>query len=471
MLRIEIKNFGKLADAVVRIGKFTVFAGANSTGKSYVSKALYSIFHAMNANHLAAAFDPVLESLGNIAERMRNLGEIQVEQLTTLINAVAKLRLSIGGVSASGDADEFSVVKKALPQVINSLGEIEAIFGRLERSIKINLDVDIPGEERDGMSKQAAEYFDILGENDLVSMRQKVNELIALGEQSADQCIINGISQKTKSNLTGNFSALKLSNLFLDAGKSANFGVGDICHFDLHDTSPAFKISPAGLHKMQQYSRVLYLDSPVFWRLKDALKKGRILSLFSPQDGVPQYFFDMLEMIERPDGEQSKFSHVLDDITATIGGRVIVEEPSQSLAYHEDGVGSFPLSLSAMGVANFGMLGLLIQKNLLDENTFLFIDEPEAHLHPAWQVKMAKSLFALAEGGVNVVIATHSADILKWIETKTKKFPEAKKIINLNHFSKGGKVNGDDENFDGKLNAIQKDLTDPYYRLYAGEEA
>ena len=48
--KVEIKNIGKLADAELRIGKFTVFAGPNNTGKSFVSKLLYSLFDAMNAN-------------------------------------------------------------------------------------------------------------------------------------------------------------------------------------------------------------------------------------------------------------------------------------------------------------------------------------------------------------------------------------------------------------------------------------
>ena len=60
-----------------------------------------------------------------------------------------------------------------------------------------------------------------------------------------------------------------------------------------------------------------------------------------------------------------------------------------------------------MGIANLGILALLIERKVLDKGTFLFIDEPEAHLHPAWQVIMAETLFELAKGGVNVVIATH----------------------------------------------------------------
>ena len=39
--KVKVKDFGKLANADIRIGRFTVFAGRNSTGKSFMSKALY----------------------------------------------------------------------------------------------------------------------------------------------------------------------------------------------------------------------------------------------------------------------------------------------------------------------------------------------------------------------------------------------------------------------------------------------
>ena len=50
--KVRIQNIGKLIDAEISIGKFTVFAGPNNTGKSFVSKLLYSLFNAMNANHI-----------------------------------------------------------------------------------------------------------------------------------------------------------------------------------------------------------------------------------------------------------------------------------------------------------------------------------------------------------------------------------------------------------------------------------
>ena len=47
-LELKIENFGPIDKATIQIGQFTVtvFAGPNSTGKTFVSKMLYSMLGA-----------------------------------------------------------------------------------------------------------------------------------------------------------------------------------------------------------------------------------------------------------------------------------------------------------------------------------------------------------------------------------------------------------------------------------------
>ena len=122
------------------------------------------------------------------------------------------------------------------------------------------------------------------------------------------------------------------------------------------------------------------------------------------------------------------------------------------------------MPVTAMGVANLGILALLIERKALDENALIFIDEPEAHLHPAWQVVMAEALFELSRQGANVVIATHSVDILKWLEVHAKKNPEDTELIALNRFP----VNCSevDEDFETKMGNLKQELTKPFSDLY-----
>ena len=134
-----------------------------------------------------------------------------------------------------------------------------------------------------------------------------------------------------------------------------------------------------------------------------------------------------------------------------------------SLNFHED-ERIHPLAVTATGVANLGILALLIERRVLNENSLIFIDEPEAHLHPAWQAVMAEALFELARQGARVVIATHSMDILKWLEVHVKKHPEHEELVALNRFPTDD--NDPDEDFEIKMAKIMEDLTKPFSDLY-----
>ena len=117
-----------------------------------------------------------------------------------------------------------------------------------------------------------------------------------------------------------------------------------------------------------------------------------------------------------------------------------------------------------MGIANLGILALLIERKVLDKGSYLFIDEPEAHLHPSWQVIMAETLFELSRQGVNVVIATHSADILKWLEVHVKKNPDDEQLVALNRFPVNGRQV--EEDFETRMAKIKQELTKPFSDLY-----
>ena len=49
-LELKIQNFGPIDEATIQVGRFTVFAGPNNTGKTFVAKMLYSMLGTINAN-------------------------------------------------------------------------------------------------------------------------------------------------------------------------------------------------------------------------------------------------------------------------------------------------------------------------------------------------------------------------------------------------------------------------------------
>ncbi len=386
---LHIRNIGKLTDANIRIGQFTVFAGPNNTGKSTVSKLLYSLFDAMNTN----------------------TAEVYIQNL------------------------------------------LRPVIANLNRSMSRELPI------KDDVKKIFSDHFDQLG---------KLSE--KLSNTSAEEVINSVIEYKIRENLINNFQVPSLADLRRREDALSEVNIEGLGEFTFENGNIKLDIDLGGFWKLQQCPNVIYLESPIYWKLKNALENFRISPRYRPRrrkslSGVPGYFYDLSVALRQKYTGDIAFPDLYKKLTSKdiLGGKITISE-SEDLLFQENGR-NFPLSLTAMGVANLGILALLIERKVLDEDTFLFIDEPEAHLHPAWQVIMAETLFELAKGGVNVVIATHSADILKWLEVHVKKNPEYKSMIALNKFpadSSGPK----EQDFEDKIASIKQELTKPFADLY-----
>lgn len=72
------------------------------------------------------------------------------------------------------------------------------------------------------------------------------------------------------------------------------------------------------------------------------------------------------------------------------------------------------ISRSSSMVSELAPIVLFLRRNILPRD-MLIIEEPEAHLHPAAQTHMARILAKLARLGVQVVVTTHSDWLLKQI--------------------------------------------------------
>jgi len=332
-----VKNFGKIDTAKIQVKNLTVLAGPNNSGKSFISKALYSFFHAMNT--------------ANIREMPR---------------------------------------QSNTPQLV-------------ETSLK--------------------------------------NEL------------------------KGNFQVAKLKEL---SSKETVFTFGDWVQISLlgEEVSLSTKMkSMPCFERLQNLSHVIYLESPIYLKLKSAL--GVHLSLAHRHKyitGVPDYFYALTDLLTLQSINEPEFIEVLHKIEKSIGGQLKLSNEGHFV--FQDDNGTYSISTTALGVANLGLLALLLEKNLLDAGSFLFIDEPEAHLHPQWQIVLIEALYELAKAGVNIMIATHSLDMIKYLEVIWKKEAPAESLIALNCLTIEGKTIQEKADFETQLSAIKQELSEPFYNLY-----
>lgn len=77
----------------------------------------------------------------------------------------------------------------------------------------------------------------------------------------------------------------------------------------------------------------------------------------------------------------------------------------------------------AMGSKLFAILLMLISNGSINEKTLLILDEPEAHLHPSWQNKLAEIIVLLMKQiGIKILITSHSPNFILALQTYSIKY-------------------------------------------------
>jgi len=456
---LHIQNIGKLTDAKIRIGRFTVFAGPNNTGKSFASKTLYSIFEAMNVayggTHVKSQIENLLSWVSGLSVVTRDIKGGN-ELMSNLEKTVSGIRKSYEHASVPLTL-KVNNTDKTISRLTLSINALKHLFSVTRSYIE------------DSYTKEDANSI-------LPSFRyaaDKIQNILSQLEESLDAnkeaFIFSGIEHKIEENLILNFQVSNLSDLMTKEDLTSQVVIKDVGELKFINERISLTANLIQLSQLERFSNKIYLESPAYWKLKNALERGYVYPGGADKrvllTGVPSYFHDLTDALKSEYTGNIAFPDVYKRLIGkkVLDGNIAISK-SDNLSFQEHGR-NFPLSVTALGVTNLGILALLIKRKVLDENALIFIDEPEAHLHPAWQVVMAKALFDLAKGGAHVVIATHSVDILKWLDVHIKKHPEDEKLVALNKFP----VNGDEfleRDFDHKMAAIKGELTEPFADLY-----
>ena len=455
---VEVKALGRINEAKIKFSPLTVIAGCNNSGKSFISKSLYTFINAMNQDHVG----------------------------TTLTNAINSadyfLTKCTSFVKRPGAKDHIFFGNAG-----HHLNEIQVEFKKWQNECDFLSESPITLLQAvDGLAKTVQAYQNAHGDkihnkydSEFDSFRKAVNDLKIFVSKPID-VISNGLSQAFATGLMYNFQVSALSSL--RNKKSTNDTVG----FHLEGIGPIsiqkdgsvnFKLNTNGIKELQKFSRVIYLESPIYWKLAQPLqgisqssnwlfRKGKNSHL----TGVPQYFLDLMSLLKIRGVGENQFKDVLEKIKIALEGEVRLNEGGELEYLDKDGQ-AHSLHLTALGVSNLGMLGLLLERQLIDPGTFLFIDEPEAHLHPCWQVLLLEILYELSKRGVNVVMATHSIDMMKYLEVLQSEEIDFDDKVSVNHLDTDDNSGITCSSFNltnrETINNVIESLSSPYMGLFS----
>ena len=439
--KLKIKNLGKLNDVEVDVNNFTILAGPNNSGKSFASKILYSTLAALQANHAERYFSSLIAPLNNLF--CAHYQGVFVDDDTEVMEFIEELRDLLNFIYRT-----ISNERQPLNERINNIQA--RLISNCERADKLATD-----------DRSLAPFLADVS-HALVVAISKVKA------DSISDIITQGVSEEFKRQLTSNFQISSISKIASDVEQPVSVDLFDIAKFKLYDQEAKGDLITLGVMSLLDISTLIFLESPHYLKMKTALDYPRH-HLPRRESGVPGYVHDLIETLKFEYRGNMDFPELHEKLTGSdiLGGRLSVSDLGEFF-FHENGC-MIPIAATSAGVANLGLLALLIERKALNKRSFLFVDDPETNLHPSWQVVMAESLFELAKQGVHVVISTHSVDIFKWLDVHINNHPEDQELVALNQFPLAT-LNSSEENreldIEDKLLNIREQLSEPFAKLY-----
>ncbi len=159
-------------------------------------------------------------------------------------------------------------------------------------------------------------------------------------------------------------------------------------------------------------------SNSIFLPAKEVLSLHDIILKSREQDqvfGFDDTYYDLARALRQaPRGGKnfSEFAQSRRDLEALLGGKVEYEEAAKRWRFRK-GNQRFPIGLTAEGIKKIAILDTLLSNRYLDTGSVIFVDEPEAALHPAALHRLMMIIARLAERGLQFFLASHSYFVVK----------------------------------------------------------
>ena len=420
-MSIHLSKFGKIADATIELNGLTVIAGRNDTGKSTIGKALYSL----------------IKSIKDFPQLYVDM--IQQRAYVDLIHLVFELLKSYKG-------PKENPLYKQLLEMRSATFSLDILSGILSKSKNIEQYLEIVNQ-----------YID--SEDVDSDLKEKVYNIASLLHREASD------SEKFSSivfNIFGKNFKRQFKNSVTKENAVISYSIGqnEIAKIQFDED-----VRPEGFldveHQSTSFSDATLIESPLY--LEESHKSEM------------SFAEDLKKKINLA---RKRFSETDNNIDIISKISQLLEDAEFEYADKQDEwwkytvqKGAEPLFIEniASGAKSIGILYILLKTGILTSDSLLILDEPENHLHPAWQIQYANILVAMVAAGFHIILTSHSPTFIHalakysndYIKDDSKiNFYLAEKIPNTN-YSKIEQVNGD-------INKIFENLTSPDDVLYFG---
>ncbi|MDM8548352.1 AAA family ATPase [Candidatus Venteria ishoeyi] len=398
-MQLILKNINLIQDARIRLNGLTVIAGENDSGKSTVGKLLFSIIKAFSQYDKSLSEDKIIniqEQIENIYRQVRKTFRFEdnpgLKEIFFPTNFFQSIRKIIEFTAAPYQADEIKTIFDKKAQLLESatpLSEEHHNVTNIQQDIKI-------------LSKRILKLLadDTVGER----IRPVLNRILA---------------SEFNNELIPKHSEERQAHIALSEGDNAILALTIDTHGVQH-----LEISDPLL-----FNDASFIETPIILQLYDLINTAHTLpgdsfGLKGSHARLPYHLADLISKLKNAqyvsdslmDGDEPLFA-ALQNTHALMRGGFNFDDSDKDFIFRrgygqEQSMNIKPVN-TASGIKAFGIIQLLIHAGMLNTKSLLIVDEPETHLHPAWQVEYARLMIMLVQQGIPVLLTSHSPYIIQ----------------------------------------------------------
>ncbi|MFW2177237.1 MULTISPECIES: AAA family ATPase [unclassified Moraxella] len=470
-LELYIENLGAIEKAEFTVNPLTVLAGQNGTGKSFVTKFLYSVLKVLNQDvykiELFKKFNQFLQNSNILQEFIISSQNSAVLHSIAFIN---EKKMDLINAENLVYYSDLSYIKNSLNSLLPMFNEeIDEHIRKLtknEKNVTNNSEINI------SFNIKKTNALRLLEDNKLI-----LNTIYKMLDKP-EYTYFGIVKEFLITELKENFQISTIEQLIRHSEDKLIFEIKDKVSIYIEKNEIIISQMSYNIGKVLNLNRLVFFESPIYWRLSASFLKGLVSdrNFFylagnikdERLTGIPQHFLDLRELVfaNFKHGERPAFiEECADELQSYLNGKF--SSNGNDLAFETNQGQAIAKNLVSFGMTNLGVIQAVLSKNIINKGSFVFIDEPESNLHPEWQAILAKILVKLAENGVFVVITTHSSDMLKALDVYTSSL-EQQNFVSTQYFEKDGHLASFDEeeiNNVGKIALVRNKLLEPYASL------
>lgn len=380
-MKLILDNIGMLQHAEISLRRLCVIAGENDNGKSTIGKIVFCIVKAIN----------------RYREDLQESKEFWIEEKKDEI--YFRLRESF----RSSNSESMDVLRRL----------------RMSSRHRLNAQEQLAAIDESIQSVFALSEFEPKEKQEVLALRDEIEAVLDQPEN---------IKQSIENALNKVFASEFDASLLLEGATQGRIQLveNELTLIDLDVTEEGVRLR--GEVEPLALKDATFIDSPLILNNHDLLARSQTLldvdQRRSGRLGLPfttlhtKDLFDKLRTPVLPldllsQGDGMGASRVLADLQAPLEGEVAYDKSERDFVFRRPSGASISIKNTASGIKVFGLLKILVANEFVAKDTVLIFDEPENHLHPKWQLRLAQVLLKLVESGVYVLVSSHSPYLIE----------------------------------------------------------